>query len=179
MTSDSQNQSLWIYTADCIPILFADIKTGKVAATHAGWKGLTRNIIKNTIRCLLFYGSKKDNLIVALGPCISAKNYEVGSEVIAEVAGSLINKQTFYPSNEDNYIESMRNLKIIQKGVSLDKHLLEIRLLAYYQLLQEGLKSENISINNMCTYEEDSLFNSWRRDKVKSSQWSFIVSKGA
>ena len=35
LTTKEQYQSLWIYTADCIPILIADIKTRNIAACHA------------------------------------------------------------------------------------------------------------------------------------------------
>ena len=43
-------QSLWIYTADCIPILIADIKTRNIAACHSGLKGLKKQIIAKTLK---------------------------------------------------------------------------------------------------------------------------------
>tara|TARA_Y100001968_G_C18864794_1_gene484334 strand:+ start:348 stop:539 length:192 start_codon:yes stop_codon:yes gene_type:complete len=62
---------LWIYTADCLPILFLDLKTKNIAACHAGLKGLQNQIIFNTISELEEMGSKKDDLIIAIGPSIN------------------------------------------------------------------------------------------------------------
>ena len=53
LVNDKHNQNLWIYTADCMPILFADKKKRCVAAIHCGRKGLENKIIKNIIK--IFY----------------------------------------------------------------------------------------------------------------------------
>ena len=42
LVSDKCNQNLWVYTADCMPIFFADIVTRNVAALHCGRKGLEK-----------------------------------------------------------------------------------------------------------------------------------------
>jgi len=34
------NQNLWVYTADCMPIFFADKRTINVATLHCGRNGL-------------------------------------------------------------------------------------------------------------------------------------------
>ena len=47
MVCNTHNQNLWIYTADCMPILFADKKKRCVAAIHCGRVGLEIKIIKN------------------------------------------------------------------------------------------------------------------------------------
>jgi len=44
------NQNLWVYTADCMPIFFADKRTRNVANLHCGRKGLEKKIIKNMIK---------------------------------------------------------------------------------------------------------------------------------
>ena len=36
------NQNLWVYTADCMPIFFADKRTRNVATLHCGRKGLEK-----------------------------------------------------------------------------------------------------------------------------------------
>ena len=48
LITKERNQSLWIYTADCIPILIADIKTRNIAACHSGLRGLKKRIIQKT-----------------------------------------------------------------------------------------------------------------------------------
>ena len=65
-----KKKSLWIYTADCIPILIADRKNRNIAACHSGLEGLKKKIISKTITKFEDIGSKKSNLIIAIGPSI-------------------------------------------------------------------------------------------------------------
>ena len=71
------NQNLWVYTADCMPIFFADKKSRNVAALHCGRKGLEKKIIKNMVQIFDNLGTSRDNLLVAIGPAISKKHYLV------------------------------------------------------------------------------------------------------
>ena len=70
-----------VRTADCAPVLIACPDTGQVAAVHAGWKGLSKGIIKNTVKELQNRGSLAINLIAAIGPCICENCYEVDEDV--------------------------------------------------------------------------------------------------
>ena len=68
---------LGIVTADCVPVLFADIDAGVVGAAHAGWKGAISGVLENTVQAMLALGANKDRITCAIGPCISQKSYEV------------------------------------------------------------------------------------------------------
>ena len=48
-----------------------------IAAIHAGWKGAYKGIIKKVITFMLKKGCKKENIIVAIGPCIRQESYNV------------------------------------------------------------------------------------------------------
>ena len=80
---DNKNQNLWIYTADCMPILFADKYQRRIAAIHCGRKGLEKNIITNAIKSFEIMGSSRKDILVAIGPSISGNYY-------------LLDKKTFY-----------------------------------------------------------------------------------
>jgi len=77
-----------IMVADCLPVLFTDGSGGRVAAAHAGWRGLAGGVLEATVRCFtpgpdagpLHRASK---VIAWLGPCIGPRAFEVGSEVKA------------------------------------------------------------------------------------------------
>jgi len=71
------NQNLWVYTADCMPIFFADKRTRNVATLHCGRKGLEKKIIKNLVKIFDNLGTSRDNLLVAIGPAISKEHYLV------------------------------------------------------------------------------------------------------
>tara|TARA_Y100001968_G_C19399510_1_gene740261 strand:+ start:343 stop:1098 length:756 start_codon:yes stop_codon:yes gene_type:complete len=166
----SKRQSLWIYTADCIPILFADTKNGRVAACHAGWKGIAKNIINKTLEKLNNLGSKRKDLIVAIGPAISGLNYKVDTKVVSTISNSMKRENI----DKNNELEELGIVKAIKNSNEL---LLDIRMAASVQLQNEGIKKNQISINRNCTFEDKKLFSSWRRDKRRDSQWSVILSR--
>ncbi len=60
-----------------MPILICDEKTKLIAAIHAGWKGAYKDIISKVIHFMIKKGSNPKNITAAIGPAISAKNYEV------------------------------------------------------------------------------------------------------
>ena len=70
------NQNLWVYTADCMPIFFADKRSRNVAALHCGRKGLEKKIINNLVKFFDNLGTSRNDLLVAIGPSISKENYQ-------------------------------------------------------------------------------------------------------
>ncbi len=71
------NILLGIKTADCVPILFFDIKRKILAAAHAGWKGAISGIIDNTVFAMQSLGAEISNIVASIGPCIQQESYEV------------------------------------------------------------------------------------------------------
>ncbi len=178
LISSNINQSVWVYTADCIPILFVDLKKGTVAACHAGWRGINERIPIKTVERLKDLGAHPDTILAALGPAISQKNYQVDLPVAQSIYNSIDHKSGCSMPNKVMK-ESIKNL--IGKGIcnqdkNPEKVLLDIRLATQEQLRIAGLADGQISICPFCTYENQELFCSWRRDKIKAIQWSGISS---
>lgn len=73
-------------TADCVPILLASTDGSKVAAVHAGWRGLVANVIEEAVDALAA------PFFAAIGPCISVKHFEVGDEVAARFDGRFVRR---------------------------------------------------------------------------------------
>ena len=67
-----------VLTADCLPVLFCDRGATRVAAAHAGWRGLAAGVLEETVRTLALPG---DQLLAWLGPAIGPQAFEVGPEV--------------------------------------------------------------------------------------------------
>ena len=76
---------LGITTADCLPIIFIDYHNKVIGICHAGWRGLKREIIENTINKMLQIGSIKSNIKAFIGPCIRKNSYEVSREFINDM----------------------------------------------------------------------------------------------
>jgi polyphenol oxidase len=75
---------LGILTADCTPILLADSEAGVIGAAHAGWRGAVDGIIGNTVAAMVELGARPARIAAALGPTITAPNYEVGDQFRAD-----------------------------------------------------------------------------------------------
>ena len=163
---NNNNQNLWIYTADCMPILFADKYQRRIAAIHCGRKGLEKNIISNAIKSFEINGSSRNDILVAIGPSISGDNY-------------LLDKKTFYnffSANNGSLSKDNEKIKETNNLNDYESIPLDIKKYAFLQLLMENLDPNNIDISNKCTYSLPNEFHSWRRSKNDKRQWSVICS---
>ena len=165
LISDKENQNLWIYTADCMPILVADLRNKIVASLHCGRRGLEKKIIKKSIRLLKNLGCNKRDLLIAIGPTISSKKY-------------FVDKATYYKFNKNINSSNIHLDYFPKKNLypykSENKIELNLKKYAYYQLINENIHSKNIDISNKCTYTSNNEFHSYRKTKTDKRQWSFI-----
>ena len=166
--SDKHNQNLWIYTADCMPILLADKENRRVAALHCGRLGLEKNIIHNVLKKFDKLGTSRDQLLVAIGPSISNENYEIDRNTLIKFLKNSDPKNLDTAFLEYNFEVNKRSDKC--------KYLIDLKRVAYNQLINLDIHHENINISNICTYNFEDEFHSYRRSKTKSRQWSFISS---
>ena len=156
-----------------MPIFFADKRTRNVAVLHCGRKGLEKRIIKNLVKILDNLGTSREDLLAAIGPAISKKNYFVDKKTIKEFYRKAENKKITF-----DLTKTEKDLCFSDSNHFKEQNLnqLDLRRFAYRQLLNENIPNTNIDISNLCTYESKNEFNSWRRNKTISRQWNFIHS---
>ena len=139
---------LAVQTADCLPVLIGDTKTGTMAAIHAGWRGTAGRITERTIADLmLVHGVSPRDCIAALGPAACAECYEVGEDVIGRY------------KKEFGY---WRNLLVNFRADG--KAHLDIRAANFQQLSYCGFSEDSIYIADHCTMHQNELFFSYRRE---------------
>jgi YfiH family protein len=68
---------LGIVTADCAPVLFADLQAGVIGAAHAGWRGAHGGVLEATIAAMQALGALPEKIVAAIGPTIAQASYEV------------------------------------------------------------------------------------------------------
>ena len=75
--TDKKDFPIAVLTADCAPILLFDKKRKMIAVIHAGWRGAFKGILSKVINFMLKKGCDRKDIVVAIGPSITQKNYNV------------------------------------------------------------------------------------------------------
>jgi polyphenol oxidase len=86
MVTNTPGVLLGISTADCVPVLFADMAAGVVGAAHSGWKGSITGVNEATIAAMEALGAERGRIVCAIGPCIAQKSYEVDDAFLRRFA---------------------------------------------------------------------------------------------
>jgi YfiH family protein len=149
-----------VRTADCVPVLFADPRSGTVAASHAGWRGLVRGVLLETLKALVRRGCRSDELLVAIGPHISVNAFEVSPEVAAEI-------QAAAPGRS-----------VVSYEFGSRPHC-DLRGVARAQLLTQGVAESHVDDVWGCTLGDSSKFFSYRRDGKTSGRHLSAIVAGA
>lgn len=124
-----------VRTADCFPILLADLHHRVVAAVHAGWRGTADRIAVKTLeRMSAEFGTRAVDVVAAIGPGIGACCYEVGAEVAVQ----------FGKMGRGKIDVAAENLR---------------------QLIEEGVPGTQTNSAGVCTFCNSAQFYSWRRDR--------------
>ncbi len=131
-----------VMTADCLPVLFCNRAGTRVAAAHAGWRGLLAGVLENTVQAM---EDMPENLIAWLGPAIGPQAFEVGKEVFDAFVGA-------DPRTRDAFVPALRP----------DHYLADIYRLARLRL--EGCGVGLVCGAEHCTVNDPTHFYSYRRD---------------
>ncbi len=84
VTSDN-SLILGITAADCLPIIFYDQKNHVIGIAHAGWKGLVKGVVQNTLNKMINLGAQKKSIKSIIGPCIRVRSYEVDIDFVKKL----------------------------------------------------------------------------------------------
>ncbi len=104
MVTATPGVALAILTADCQPVLFADVEAGVIGAAHAGWRGALDGVLEATVDAMVDLGARRDRVSAVVGPSISQAAYEVGPEFIdAFVDQDPANSRFFANGTGDRY----------------------------------------------------------------------------
>lgn len=166
-------QAVWVASADCTPVLIGDVKTGQVAALHAGWRGTAAKIVPAAINRMQAHGSNLADLRVAMGPAIAGEVYQVAVEVAAKIGSSIVSHNE--PEKIIAALHDLPNSPLLS-DTEPGKVRLDVRRVNALQLEHLGVSLEQIAIAPYCTFQTPEYFFSYRREQQKKVQWSGIVS---
>lgn len=134
-----------VRVADCVPVLVADLRTGDVAAIHAGWRGVVAGVVSAGV-ALLAEGAQSaggGERVACIGPCIGACCFEVGADVAEPLARFVVHR-----SGQKAYVD--------------------LRAAVRAQLAAAGVK--RVEDVPGCTKHEPERFHSFRRDGAETGR---------
>ncbi len=148
------NLTCVVLTADCLPLLLASVDGKCVAAVHTGWRGLVNGVIESTLKQMR--QKTQAEISAWMGPAIGPNAFEVGSEV----------REIFSQKSHKHALNFIPNKQVEGKFFA-----------NIYGLASDVLKAcdvQKISGGNFCTYTDEELFYSYRRDGVTGRMASWI-----
>ena len=150
----TRNEICAVLTADCLPVLLADRNGECVAAAHAGWQGLAKGIIQETIHAMSDYIKPE---YAWLGPAIGPQAFEVGEDV--------------YDTYMDSNIAYQRAFSAKKPG----KWNLDIYAAAKIVLAAADIPY--VYGGAYCTYQDQDRFFSYRRSEKTGRMATVIMRK--
>lgn len=150
LITDKRDLPLAVFTADCLPIFLYDPITPAIGLIHAGWRSTKENIAAKTIQLMeQEFNTKASNLYAGFGPALRSCCYEVAREFNNIFAGNLIRKDNRY------YLDLARVNK--------------------QQILDSGVKEENIFDSGICTSCRNEDFFSYRKEEKNCGRMMSVV----
>jgi YfiH family protein len=158
-TSTRRDVVCTVMVADCLPVLLAVTDGSRVAAAHAGWRGLLgesgRGVLESTLQSFMSsasveYGLNAPEIIAWLGPCIGPEAFEVGTEV------------------RDAFVQADARASACFRPRGAGKWWADLPALARQRLQSAGVDRiyGNDGSRSWCTVSNPSRFFSHRRDRV-------------
>lgn len=151
----NKEQAVFLNFADCTPLIFYD---GNIAAvSHAGWRGTAGMIgVKTVEKMVREFDSNLENIKCAIGPAISFCCYNVGEDVYRQLIATVNNSENLY---------EIRNGEIFVDLKGINKR----------QLIEFGLREENIDVCPYCTVCNNDLFFSYRKENATTNRHSAVI----
>lgn len=143
MVTERPDILLGIVTADCAPVLLADVEAGVVGAAHAGWKGALAGVTDATIEAMESLGADRQRITAAIGPCIARRSYEVDDAFLARFAEADPANERFFASGRAGH------------------HRFDLEAYVAHRLIAAGLR--RIDALGLDTYADEARFYSYRR----------------
>lgn len=155
LVTNQRRVALAVNTADCVPILLADMKNKVVAAVHSGWRGTIGHIICKTINKMIEIGADVKNIKAMIAPCICVDCFEVGNEV-----SSIFEKE--YPEMDVVVKTSYKNHVDLVKA-------------CYIDMMKIGIEAHNVTMPIDCTRCNPHKYFSARHYGIKSGRMLSLI----
>lgn len=149
-----------VRTADCVPILLEDPRSGRVAAVHAGWRGVIAGIVARTLEVWAAKGTRPGDVRAAIGPAIQKCCFEVDGELPARFSAAFGDE-------------------IVVPVAGKEKRHLDLPRAVAVTLGRLGVPAAHVVTLPHCTHCDERFFSHRRERGVTGRHLSFITCVGA
>lgn len=133
--------------ADCLPLYLFDPAHRCIGLAHAGWKGTLGKIGLIAARLMqTHYGAEPARMLAGVGPCICQSCFEVDADL------------------GDRFTEAYPGVPCVAPGKPGKAHI-DLAMAVAAQFLEAGILPENITLMDICTFEDTARLYSHRRDR--------------
>jgi YfiH family protein len=172
LMSDDPELAIAVRAADCVPLLIADRTRGVVAAVHAGWRGTAAKVAVAAVEAMgREFGTRPEDLIVAIGPSIGPCCYEVGSDLVDAFAAA---------GHERHLIQRWFATPPKPRGTFGRGHEGKLRLdvagANRDQLVLAGVTEADIHMSGLCTAEHLEVLTSYRVENERAGRLIAAIS---
>ena len=123
IVTDRPGLVLGILTADCTPVLLADLEAGVIGAAHAGWKGAFSGVIESVVAAMEARGARRERIAAAIGPVIARKSYEVDEGFLRRFAEADPETERFFtPGREGHHQFDIEAYVLARLGAAGVRH---------------------------------------------------------
>ncbi|MGG6100871.1 polyphenol oxidase family protein [Pantoea allii] len=155
-----------VYTADCLPVLFADSQQQQVAAVHAGLQGTLAGVLYRAVEQLCARGATPQSLTVAIGPALAPCCFELDRQRLADIAQlpGIPLPLRYYHQQPHNPQAQRPQARATREGIWFD-----LPHLAKQMLTDAGVPAGQIDQIDQCTYCTTESGSSYRFNTHHSS----------
>lgn len=163
LITNEKNLVLCTMYADCVPLYFVDVKNQAIGLSHSGWKGTAGQMGKRTLeRMEEKFGTKPEDVYVAIGPSICMDCYEVSSDVI----------------DAFKLVFSKEEMEVICYQKENGKYQLDLWKANEIMLLNAGVLKEHIEVTRLCTHcNSDRMFSHRKTGDKRGNLGAFLCLK--
>ena len=152
LITDVEGTILCTSFADCVPLYFVDPVHCAIGLAHSGWRGTVNHMGAVMVTAMQeTFGSKPEEMLVAIGPSICQDCYEVGEEVAENF--------------RENFPGEWKYL--LKEGKAEGKYQLDLWEANRRILLNAGIVPEHLAITDVCTCCNSSVLFSHRASNGK------------
>lgn len=148
--TDKKGVPIAILTADCLSVFIYDPTKPAIAILHAGWRGTEQNICAEAVMVMQDkFGSQAHRILVGFGPSIRSCCFEVEKDFKSNFPFGLINRD--------------------------GRIFMDIALVNQQQLINAGIRAENIFDPQVCTFSDNDSYFSFRKEAESAGRLISVI----